>query len=123
MGVLQVTTERMLEHVERLSGIPGAKVAFGGKPLKGGKHSIPACYGAIEPTAVFVPLSEILASDENFELATTEVFGPVQVRIARPSPRTASSIYRTVHYSTLQFTTVRCRSVQFSSVLYCPALN
>jgi len=70
----------MLEHVAKLAELSGAKVAFGGKPLKGGKHSIPACYGAIEPTAVFVPLQEMLASDESFELATTEVFGPVQVR-------------------------------------------
>lgn len=69
----------MLDHVAQLSAIPGARVAFGGKALQGGKHRIPACYGAIEPTAVFVPLAEMLASDEVFELATTEVFGPVQV--------------------------------------------
>lgn len=54
----------------------GAKVLFGGTPLEG--HSIPDCYGAIKPTAVFVPLEEIL-KDENFDLVTTEVFGPVQV--------------------------------------------
>ena len=58
----------------------GAKVLFGGTPLEG--HSIPDCYGAIKPTAVFVPLEEIL-KDENFDLVTTEVFGPVQVNPAR----------------------------------------
>ena len=55
----------------------GSRLAFGGKPLEG--HSIPEQYGAIEPTAVFVPLQEIL-KDGNFELVTTEVFGPVQAR-------------------------------------------
>ncbi len=41
-------------------------------------HSIPDVYGAIQPTAVFVPLEQIL-DERNFELVTTEVFGPVQV--------------------------------------------
>ena len=53
----------------------GARLAFGGKPLEG--HTIPKQYGAIQPTAVFVPLQEML-KDNNFELVTTEVFGPVQ---------------------------------------------
>ena len=53
----------------------GARVAFGGKPLEG--HNIPDVYGAIQPTAVFVPLEQIL-KEENFALVTTEVFGPVQ---------------------------------------------
>jgi 1-pyrroline-5-carboxylate dehydrogenase len=51
-------------------------VAFGGKPLTG--HSIPEVYGAIEPTAVFVPIEQ-LVKDEHFGAATTEVFGPLQV--------------------------------------------
>lgn len=41
-------------------------------------HSIPKVYGAIRPTAVFVPLEEILKK-ENFELVTTEIFGPFQI--------------------------------------------
>ena len=53
----------------------GARLAFGGKPLEG--YTIPKQYGAIQPTAVFVPLQEML-KDNNFELVTTEVFGPVQ---------------------------------------------
>ncbi len=32
----------------------GARLMFGGQPLSG--HSIPKQYGAIQPTAVFVPL-------------------------------------------------------------------
>ncbi len=55
----------------------GARVAFGGEPLEG--HSIPEVYGAIEPTAVSVPLPELL-KPAHFEVVTTEVFGPFQVR-------------------------------------------
>ncbi|RHY10244.1 hypothetical protein DYB36_010956 [Aphanomyces astaci] len=74
--VLTVTTKRMLDHVDDLLKIPGARLAFGGKELK--NHSIPSIYGAIEPTAVFVPLSEA-AKPEHFELVTKEIFGPFQV--------------------------------------------
>jgi 1-pyrroline-5-carboxylate dehydrogenase len=75
--VLSWTTERMLKHVDALLKIPGARLAWGGKPLEG--HSIPEVYGAIQPTAVFVPLDQILASDANWELVNTELFGPFQV--------------------------------------------
>lgn len=74
--VLTWSTRAMLEHVQELASLPGASVAFGGRPLEG--HSIPEKYGAIHPTAVFVPLKQIL-QPKNFELVTTEVFGPVQV--------------------------------------------
>jgi 1-pyrroline-5-carboxylate dehydrogenase len=77
-AIMQVTTKRMLDHVEKLLAIPGSKVVFGGKPLR--NHSIPEVYGAVEPTAVFVPLKEIV-KDENFDLVTTEIFGPFQVPI------------------------------------------
>ena len=75
--VLSWTTEAMLSHAQRLLSIPGARIAFGGEVLKG-QHSIPSVYGAIQPTAVFIPLQELLKPG-NFELATTEVFGPFQV--------------------------------------------
>lgn len=53
---------------------------FGGKPLSSeGAEKIPAVYGAWEPTAVFVPLKEMLRSPETFALCTTEIFGPFQV--------------------------------------------
>lgn len=83
--VLSWTTDAMLGHVDKLKSIPGASLAFGGKKLEG--HTIPERYGAIEPTAVFVPLKEIL-KPENFELVTTEVFGPLQVRLLKLSVRT-----------------------------------
>jgi 1-pyrroline-5-carboxylate dehydrogenase len=74
--VLTVTTKRMLDHVHALLKIPGARLVFGGKELA--HHSIPDCYGAIEPTAVFVPLEQA-TKQEYFALVTTEIFGPVQV--------------------------------------------
>lgn len=74
--VLTVTTKRMLAHVKRLLEIPGAKLLFGGEPLE--NHSIPEIYGAVKPTAIFVPLDEIL-KDTNFDVVTTEIFGPFQI--------------------------------------------
>jgi 1-pyrroline-5-carboxylate dehydrogenase len=57
-------------------------VLFGGKELK--KHTIPKVYGAIEPTAVYVPLDEML-KPEHFDTVTTEIFGPFQVcALAQP---------------------------------------
>ncbi|KAL3918516.1 MAG: hypothetical protein SGPRY_005988 [Prymnesium sp.] len=75
--VLTWDTKRILGHIDACLQIPGAKLAFGGKPLQG--HSIPECYGAVEPTAVYIPIEAMLESDEVFELATTELFGPFQI--------------------------------------------
>ena len=74
--VLTWTTKAMLDHVWQLTAIPGASLLFGGRELS--DHAIPACYGALEPTAIFVPLDQML-KPEYYALATTEVFGPVQV--------------------------------------------
>eukprot|EP00240_Pyramimonas_obovata_P002040 CAMPEP_0118953254 /NCGR_PEP_ID=MMETSP1169-20130426/56243_1 /TAXON_ID=36882 /ORGANISM="Pyramimonas obovata, Strain CCMP722" /LENGTH=530 /DNA_ID=CAMNT_0006900669 /DNA_START=114 /DNA_END=1703 /DNA_ORIENTATION=- len=73
---LTQTTEGMLGHMRALLQIEGASLLWGGKELA--NHTIPKIYGAIEPTAVFVPLKRILAP-ENFALCTREVFGPFQV--------------------------------------------
>ncbi|XP_059441463.1 probable aldehyde dehydrogenase isoform X3 [Corylus avellana] len=74
--VLTFTTAAMLEHVDKLLQIPGSKLLFGGEPLK--NHSIPPIYGALKPTAVYVPLEEIM-KDNNYELVTREIFGPFQI--------------------------------------------
>jgi 1-pyrroline-5-carboxylate dehydrogenase len=74
--VLTWTTAAMRAHIDALLAIPGARLLFGGGELAG--HTIPACYGALEPTAVFVPLRQ-LRKKRYFGTATTEVFGPVQV--------------------------------------------
>lgn len=67
----------MLDHLNKLLKINGSKLLFGGEALQ--NHSIPSVYGAIKPTAVFVPLEEIL-KDENYDLVTKEIFGPFQVK-------------------------------------------
>ncbi|KAJ4960775.1 hypothetical protein NE237_020685 [Protea cynaroides] len=74
--VLTFTTAEMLDHMSKLLQIPGSKLLFGGEALK--NHSIPYVYGAIKPTAVYIPLEEIL-KDENFKLVTREIFGPFQI--------------------------------------------
>ena len=73
---LTVTTEAILEHTNRLASIPGAFVLWGGKELS--NHKIPAKYGAVEPTAVYVPLEEMMKK-ENFEACASEIFAPFQV--------------------------------------------
>jgi 1-pyrroline-5-carboxylate dehydrogenase len=75
--VLSHTTSEILDHTKSLLEIPGANLLFGGKELS--NHRIPSCYGAVEPTAVFVPLSEMGKSEERFKKVTKEIFGPFQV--------------------------------------------
>lgn len=74
--VLTLTTDQILSHVDALLKIPGASVLFGGKELD--NHKIPSVYAAVEPTAIYVPLKEIL-KEENFETCTTEQFAPFQI--------------------------------------------
>ena len=81
--VLSWTTERMLEHVAKVTRlVPNSVVAFGGKPLEGdAARKIPPIYGALEPTAIRMHIRDMLASDAGFEACTTEVFGPVQILV------------------------------------------
>ncbi|KAI3429948.1 Aldedh domain-containing protein [Psidium guajava] len=74
--VLTFTTGEMLDHMSKLLRIPGSKLLFGGEPLV--NHSIPHVYGALKPTAVYIPIDEML-KEENFELVTREIFGPFQI--------------------------------------------
>jgi 1-pyrroline-5-carboxylate dehydrogenase len=74
--IMTVTTQHILDHVKRLLEISGAQLLFGGKELA--NHNIPDRYGAVEPTAVFVPLTEMLKK-EHYDVCTTEIFGPFQV--------------------------------------------
>lgn len=70
------TTEQMMVHIRSCLTIPGATLAFGGKALEG--HTIPEQYGAIQPTAVRVPIAS-LREQKYFDIATTELFGPFQI--------------------------------------------
>jgi 1-pyrroline-5-carboxylate dehydrogenase len=73
--ILSWTDGQIDAHISAMTSIEGAKLLFGGNHLTG--HSIPACYGTLEATAVQVPLSAL--AGEHFELITTELFGPFQV--------------------------------------------
>lgn len=74
--VLSHTTEDIMKHKDRLLSIPGARLLFGGTELP--NHTIPKIYGAVHPTAVFVPLKELLKK-EHFSDCCREIFGPFQV--------------------------------------------
>jgi len=73
---LTVSTKQFLDHTNNLAKISGAEVLWGGKELQ--NHKIPEKYGAVEPTAVYVPLQEMLKK-ENFGACATEIFAPFQV--------------------------------------------
>jgi len=79
--VLTWSNEAIEEHLEACLAIPGAEIAFGGKPLPHDSHSIPQHYGSFEPTAVRVPLQSLLADKKYFVTATKELFGPFQVLV------------------------------------------
>lgn len=66
--------KRIKAHIDSVMAIKGAKLAFGGNELK--NHKVPSCYGTYEPTAIEVPLDQFIA---NFDLCTTELFGPFQI--------------------------------------------
>jgi 1-pyrroline-5-carboxylate dehydrogenase len=73
---LTATTKQFLDHTNKIASISGAKVLWGGKEFE--NHNIPDCYGAVAPTAVYVPLEEMM-KEENFESCVTELFAPFQV--------------------------------------------
>jgi 1-pyrroline-5-carboxylate dehydrogenase len=76
--VLSHTTQDIIGHAKMiLETIPGSRVLFGAEPLN--HHTIPACYGAVKPTAVYVPLDAMLESESSFRLVTREIFGPFQI--------------------------------------------
>lgn len=74
--ILTWNDEQIQKHVNKLLKIPGAKLLFGGRSRPIFSNGVPKCYGAYEPTAIYVPLREIM---DNFSVVTTEVFGPLQV--------------------------------------------
>jgi 1-pyrroline-5-carboxylate dehydrogenase len=72
--ILTWDNAKIKAHIDKILAIPGTKLSFGGNPLK--NHSIPAVYGAFEPTAVEVPLDQFV---KNFDLCSQELFGPFQL--------------------------------------------
>ncbi len=74
--ILSVTNQEMDEQRDKLLKIPGAHIVCGGEHLTG--YPVPSIYGAYKPTAIFVPLPEIL-KEQHFETVCTEIFAPFQV--------------------------------------------
>ena len=75
--ILTWNNDQLFDHINGLLEIPGATCLFGGTELK--SHTIPKVYGAIIPTAILIPVDQLLGKD--FDLITSEVFGPVQVLV------------------------------------------
>ena len=69
---------RFLKHVKDLLEIPGTSIAFGGTLLDPKEHSIPSCYGSWTPTAIKIPIKQLL-KNEYFPLCTKEIFGGFQI--------------------------------------------
>lgn len=83
------TNKQIQAHVDECLKIPGAKLLFGGKPLSG--HSIPECYGAYEPTSIYVPLDKI-ADPKYFKTVTKELFGPFYITTSYSSEKELDTI-------------------------------
>jgi len=74
--LLSVTNDQFTGHMNNLLKIPGARLLWGGEEIE--NHTIPERYGSMKPTAVFVPIEE-LVKEENFGTCVTEIFGQFQV--------------------------------------------
>ena len=91
--LLSWTNEKMLAHIKKVLQIPGSKLLFGGKILKNNK--IPDCYGAFEPTAIYIPIKALTESKEFFNLLTVEIFGPFQIIVEYNDSHIDDIIYAT----------------------------
>uniref|UniRef100_A0A6U2JET3 Aldehyde dehydrogenase domain-containing protein n=1 Tax=Hemiselmis andersenii TaxID=464988 RepID=A0A6U2JET3_HEMAN len=76
---LSVPPIEIKAHLQSLLSLPGSRLLWGGEELNKGNHTIPECYGAMSPTAVFVPLETIMASPEAYEKVSKECFAPIYV--------------------------------------------
>jgi 1-pyrroline-5-carboxylate dehydrogenase len=90
--VLSWDNAKIQHHVDSVLKIPGSKLLFGG-PLS--NHSIPKVYGSYAPTAIYVPIEEI---GRNFELVTTELFGPFQIVTSWSEVGTVLQLLERMHH-------------------------
>ena len=117
--VLTWTNEQMKAHIDAVMGVPGAELLFGGNPLEG--HSIPERYGAMEPTAIKVPIDA--AVGEHFDLITTELFGPFQIVVTWGDgdlPKVLDVLERMSHHLTAA---VVSRDTDFQSAVLGATVN
>jgi len=109
--VLSWTNEKIKAHIDNCLSVDGASVAFGAKELQ--NHTIPSCYGSYEPTAIQVPLTSMTASKENFDILTTELFGPFQI-IVFYDDKTTDLMFETIEKISARLTAaVVSNDVQF----------
>ena len=97
--VLTWTNDEMKSHIGAMLAISDSELLFGGSTLEG--HTIPDCYGAMEATAVKVPLSAL--GTDKFDLITTEVFGPFHVVVTYDDsdlPMVLDTLERISHHLT-----------------------
>ena len=117
--VLTWTNEQMQAHIDAVMAVPGAELLFGGKPLEG--HSIPDCYGAMEATAIRVPIDAVCG--DHFGLVTTELFGPFQVIVSWGDdelPKVLDILERMSHHLTAA---VVSRDVDFQNAVLGATVN
>jgi 1-pyrroline-5-carboxylate dehydrogenase len=117
--VLTWTNEQMQAHIDAVLEVPGAELLFGGNPLEG--HSIPDCYGAMQATAIRVPVDAL--AGEHYELITTELFGPFQVIVSWNDgelPKVLDTLERMSHHLTAA---VVSRDVEFQNAVLGATVN
>ncbi|XP_026189882.1 delta-1-pyrroline-5-carboxylate dehydrogenase 12A1, mitochondrial [Cyclospora cayetanensis] len=77
--LLSHTNEEIQRHIDALLNLEGASLLFGGSSISG--TAVPPAFGLYQPTAVRLPLQLLLKDPAARVLATTEIFGPLQVNV------------------------------------------
>ena len=117
--VLTWNNNQINQHISSIMAIPGAELLFGGQPLEG--HSIPDCYGAMQATAIRVPIEQ--AAGEHFDLVMTELFGPFQVIISWSDgelPKVLDILERMSHHLTAA---VVSKDIEFQNAVLGATVN
>lgn len=80
--------KQIQEQIDKLLFDCKGILLFGGNPITE-EHSIPERYGSFQPTAIYLPLNEIL---NHIDLVAKEVFGPLQIITSWESERDLEKI-------------------------------
>lgn len=76
--LLSLTNSQVIGHINAiLSQIEGAKLITGNSPVSE-KNDVPAQYGLIQPTLLFVPWKSF-KNEKNLQLLFKEIFGPILI--------------------------------------------
>ncbi|KAL8426345.1 hypothetical protein ACSSS7_008155 [Eimeria intestinalis] len=94
--------------------LPGARLLFGGRPVEG--REPPPGFGLFQPTAVQLSLQLLLENEDARKIATTEVFGPLQVVVEwadGDEPSVASLTQQLPHHLTAAIVSRAAHTLQF----------